>query len=480
MGFTLSVESGAVPSFVALLAAARVGEPVQLEGAGWTGEAWPHGLFAKVADASTVASAIELTPELEATFARAGIAGSFLAHVRASARGVVVSRTVQRLTFGVLALASAADYALAIRLAAAAARLGGPDAKVHAEAGEGATADVLSPDEAVARFDAAFAEDNARQMGTWLAEDIAEGRTYFFQAPRGWVRLAPEDLRDTPKEQRFARARALVRGDASPPDVASSDPRHDAVLLTAAMVFAAGADGRLDDEEAHQLEAHFATVKELAAFPPRELMDAVKTEVPSLDALRGLASPALRKKAFVLAGEVIASARGGKLTGDASDPNVQAISALATALGLDGDQAFIARVVTTVIAKYEAASVADEIARSLVLGMLLAAAADGRVDEREAALLAALARTVPELRSRDVPTLFEAARERMNAGLDAALADLDVLGGHENKCFALASEVALVAGHGPSGTMLPRLQAHIRPEAHYAECAITTFAAKYA
>ena len=474
MSFTFLVESGALPSFTALVAGAGAGEPVQLAGAGWTGEPWPVGLFAKVADASTVPSTIELTPELEETFARAGIVGSFLVFVRGSARGVVVSRTTTGVTFEVLALASAADYALAIQLAVAAARLGGAGAKVGPQ-----DESALSPDDALARFDAKFAETNARQMGTWLAEDVAAGRTYYFQGPRGWVKVTPDDLRETPQEGRLARARQLVLGDAAPPAVTSSDPRRDAVLLTAAMVFAAGADGRLDDEEARQLEAHFATVKELAAFPARELLDAVKTAVPSLDALRGLASPALRKKAFVLAGEVIASAQGGKLLGDASDPNVQAISALATALGLDGDQAFIARVVTTVMAKYQAVEVGDDVARSLVLGMLLAAAADGVVDAHEAALLSALARTVPELRSRNVETLFEAARARMNGGLEAALADLDALGGQENKCFALASEVALVAGRGPAGTILPRLREHIKPDANYAECAIATFAAKY-
>ena len=156
------------------------------------------------------------------------------------------------------------------------------------------------------------------------------------------------------------------------------------------------------------------------------------------------------------------------------------ISVLASALGLDAEQTFIARVITTVMAKYEPADVDDTVARSFVLGMLLAAAADGHIDEQEAALLSALARTVPELRSRDVPALFEAARARMDSGLEVALADLDALDGHRNKCFALASEVALVAGHGPAGTMLPRLQVHIAPEAHYAECAIATFAAKFA
>lgn len=484
MSFTFSVESSTLPSFTELLAAADVGEPVQLTGAGWTGEPWPRGLFAKIADASTVASTIELTPDLEATFARAGLAASFLAWVRASARGVVVSRTPTSISFVVLALASPADYALAIRLASAAARLGGSKVQPeHALPGpDGAlwAQGALDADEALARFDAKFADENAKQIGTWLAEDIADGRTYFFQGPRGFVQLGPTDLKDVPKEERLARARQLLLGDAAPLEVTRGDPRRDAVLLTAAMVYAAGADGKLDEQEAAQLEAHYATIAELRVYPARELFDAVKTEVSGIEALRGLASPALRKKAFVLAGEVIASARGGRLTGEATDPNVQAITALAAALGLEGDQTFIARVVTAVMAKYEVAEVSDDVARSFVLGMLLAAAADGHVDDREAALLSALARTVPELRSRDVPKLFEAARLRMNEGLDHALADLENVGSHQNKCFALAAEVALVAGQGPAGTMLPVLRDHIKPDPGYADCAIATFAAKYA
>ncbi len=477
MSSTFAVETGSLPSFTELLAAAELGEPLQLAGAGWTGESWPRGLFAKVDDAATVPSVIELTPELEASFTRAGLAGSFLAFVRGSARGVVISRMPASVTFSVLALSSADDYALAIRLAAAAARL----AKVKVRSGGGASpqGEEVTPEEALVRFGPAFAEENARQVGTWLAEDIAEGRTYHFQGPRGFTQLAPTDLREVPKDQRLARAREILAGDAPVHHATAIDPRREAVLLTAAMVFAAGADGKLDDEEARQLEAHFATIPELGRFPARELLDAVKSEVPSIAALRELGSLTLRRKAFVLAGEVIASAQGGKLGGEPGDPNVQAITALATALGLEGDQTFIARVVTAVMPKYAPSGVDDAVARSMVLGMLLAAAADGVVDAQEAALLSALARTVPELRSRDVEALFTAARARMAEGLEVALGDLGALRGNEDKCFALAAEVALVAGTGDN-PMLPRLRDRIRPSDSYAECAIATFAAKYA
>ena len=431
MSSTFAVETGSLPSFTELLAAADLAEPVQLAGAGWTGDPWPHGLFAKVADAASVPAGIELTPDLEASFARAGLAGSFLAHVRGSARGVAVSRMPAGVTFSVLALSSPGDYALAIRLAATTARLAGVKVRFSDEARP--QGEEVSAEEALVRFGPAFAEENARQVGTWLAEDVAEGRTYHFQGPSGFTQLAPADLRD----------------------------------------------GRLDEEEARQLEAHFATITELGRFPARELLDAVKNEVPSIAALRELGSLTLRRKAFVLAGEVIASAQGGKLGGDPADPNVQAITALAAALGLDGDQTFIARVVTAVMPKYAPSDVDDAVARSLVLGMLLAAAADGVVDAQEAALLSALARTVPELRSRDVEALFASARARMSEGLELALADLGSLAGNEDKCFALAAEVALVAGEGEAA-MLTRLREHIHPGDAYADCAIATFAAKYA
>jgi uncharacterized membrane protein YebE (DUF533 family) len=483
MSLSFSVSfAAAMPTFNAIIAAARLAEPVQLAGAGWTGEGWPKGLYAKVADVASAPSALELTPEVEANFVRAGVRGAFVAFVRGSARGVVVSRGQSGVTFRVPPLAAAADYALAVRLAAAAARLENASVEVDEGGGPEAGRATVAPDDLGARYDAVAADAHARRVGTWLVDDMAQERTYWFPVPRGWVELGPDDLGGVPKEERFDRARALLAGgDATPPgDAPSGDARREAVLLTAAMVFAAGADGRLDEEESRQLEAHFATVKELGAFAPRELLDAVRAEVSSLQALEALGTPLLRRKAFVLAGEVIASARLGKLTGEASDPNVQAVSALAKALCLDRDPVFVAQVVQTVMAKYERADADEDLARRLVLGMLLTAAADGKIDEREAAVLSALARTVPELRAHDVTALFDAAKTRMGDGLDAALGDLATMTRCKNKCFALAAEVALIAGRGPEGTLLPRLREHLAPDADYADSAIATFAAKYA
>jgi len=112
--------------------------------------------------------------------------------------------------------------------------------------------------------------------------------------------------------------------------------------------------------------------------------------------------------------------------------------------------------------------------------MLLTAAADGRIDDQEAAVLSALARTVPELRTRDVSTIFDAAKTRMNDGVEVALGDLAGLPSCKNKCFALAAEVALISGRGPDGTLLPRLRERLAPDSDYADSAVATFAAKYA
>src|SRR5688572_1336036 len=123
MSLSFFVPFASAPAFNAIVAAARIGEPVQLAGAGWTGEGWPKGLYAKVPDVASTPSLLELTPDVEANFARAGVSGSFIAYVRASARGIVVTRPRNGVSFRVPALASAADYTLVLRLAAAAARL---------------------------------------------------------------------------------------------------------------------------------------------------------------------------------------------------------------------------------------------------------------------------------------------------------------------------------------------------------------------
>jgi uncharacterized membrane protein YebE (DUF533 family) len=479
MSLSFDVACNELPTFNAIVGAADLGEPLQLAGAGWTGGAWPKGLFPKIVDAASAPSRLELTPELEASFSRAGVAGSFLAYLRGAARGVVVARTLAGVTLHVPVLASVSDYLLAAKLAAAAARLGETTVKVHDPSAPTPEATSLAPEAVLGRFTAEAAEAHARQVGTWLVDDIAAGRTYFFQGPRGFVALGPKELAALDDGDRFERARAMLAG-ADSFVRPGAGARRDAVLLTAAMVYAAGADGVLADEEARQLEAHFATVKELTAFPARELMDAVRSEVSGIDALAELPTLALRRKAFVLASEVIASARGGKLGGEASDPNVLAIDALAKALSLDGDQVFLAEVVRTVSAKYETGAPDDGAARGLVLAMVLTASADGRIDDREAAVLSALARTVPELRGRDVSGLFEAAKARLAEGAEAALGALAAEVSSRNKGFAVGAEVALVAGRGPSGTLLPRLRQALEPDADCADAAIATFAAKYA
>lgn len=478
MSFSFTIDRAPLPSFLEIVAAADLGEPVQLAGAGWTGEGWPKGLYAKISDAAATPTSMELTPEIEATLARAGISGSFLAFVQGCARGVEVAKTQTGIAFRVLALSSAEDYALAVRLAAATARL--VKAQVQAEHGsDGAPVPPASPDDLLARFDAKFADLNARQMGTWLAEDIAQERTYYFQGPRGFVKLGPDDLAAVPKEQRFDAALAALRGE--PPSIThATDARRDAVLLTAAMAFAAAADGKLDDAEARQLEAHFQTVRELSTHPAKELLESARAEVKSIDELRTLSSAGLRRKAFVLAAEVIASAQHGAITGDPKDPNVKAIASLAKALDVEKEPVFIAQVVRTVFAKYAPSAGADDtLARALVGGMLLAAAADGHVDAQEAAVLAGLAMTVPELKTRDFHELVDGATKRMSEGPAVAFGELGKLDASRNKAFALVAEVALVAGKGESGTLLPKLREVIAPDPDVADGAVATFAAKY-
>ncbi|MBX3234467.1 MAG: hypothetical protein KIT84_09340 [Labilithrix sp.] len=485
MSITFHVAARELPGFNAIVSASGMGAPVQLTGAGWTGEAWPKGLLANIVDAAAAPSKMELTPELEASFARAGLHGSFIAWTRGAARGVVVDRSRDGLALHVPLLASAADYLLAAGLAAGAAKLLATEVRIEdpgAPPGRGLS---FAPDALLAHWTADVAETHARQVGTWIADDVAQGRTYFFHGPRGAIALGPAELTDAPDEERFDRARAVLTGDdavlalgrdALPP---SGDGRREAVLLTAAMVFAAGADGVLADEEARQLEAHFATVQELASFDARALMAAVPSEVKGIDALGELAQLPLRRKAFVLAAEVIASARDGKLGGEPSDPNVQAVSALAKALFLDDDQLFLAQVVRTVTAKYEDAK-DDALAARLALAMLLVASADGKIDAQETAVLSALARTVPDLRAHDVGALFAAARTKIEASPDAALVTLAAMTAGKNKCFALATEVALVAGLSHERTLLPSIAAHLAPDRDYADAAIATFAAKYA
>lgn len=489
--FTVRVSAGdRLPSFLSIVAPPAPGsapvsasasgaEPVQVIGAGFTGDEWPKGLYAKVSDVASAPSTIELTPDLEATFLRAGFVGSFIAFTRTSSRGVLVTKTSDSVAYRVLALASPADYALATRLAAQTARLA--KTTVAVDDPSAPIAEPVSAEDLATRYDAKRANAHAREVGTWLVDDMAKERTYWFQGPRGWVELGPDQLGSVEEKARFDRALYLLVGGAYADETAvCPDERRRAILLTAAMAYAAGADGKLEKAESRQLEAHFATVRDFAGFAPRELLDVVRSEVGGLSALGELGSSRLRKKAFVLAGEVIASAQDGKLTGEATDPNVLAVTELAKALGLDDEQVFVAEVVQAASAKYTNLEVDDATAEKLVVAMLLAAAADGRIDEAESAVLSALARTVPELAKRDVTTVFDRAKKRLASDVEGSLGTLSDLGDAKHKCFALAAEVALVAGRGPEGTLLPRLRTAIAPDAAVADSVVTTFATKYA
>jgi hypothetical protein len=477
MGLAFTVTTPDLPAFHAIVAEASLGEPLQLAGAGWVGAAWPRGLYARVVDAASAPSKLELTPELAANFDRAGVSGSFIGYLRGAARGVVFERSTAGLTLQVPLLASAADYLLAARLAGAAARIAKATIEVD-DPGAPEASRTYAPDALLAAWSADAAEAHARKLSGWIADDIAQGRTYYLQGPTGFVAVGPELLREVPAEERIDRVRAFLVGDRAS-EVASIEPRRAAILLTAAIVFAAGADGVLAEAEARQLEAHFATVAELRSHGARELMAAVRAEVSGIEALAELPSPRLRRKAFVLAAEVIGSARDGLLGGEPTDPNVQAVSAIASALCLQDDQIFLAQVVRAVMAKYEDTRGDDTCASGLALGMVMTAAADGHVDEQEAAVLAALARTVPELRQRDVATLFGAAKARLGDGVEAALGDLVELRSGKGKCFTLATEVALVAGGNPTA-LLPRLAGRLGLPREFADAAIATFAAKYA
>ena len=151
---------------------------------------------------------MELTPELEAQFARAGIHGSFIAFTRGAARGVVVARSHEGLSLHVPMLASAADYLLAAGLAAGAAKLLETTVAVVDPGASDGGSKGLAPDAVLAQWTATSADAHARQFGSWLADDIVQGRAYFFHGPRGIIEITPAHLEKVDASERFERARA--------------------------------------------------------------------------------------------------------------------------------------------------------------------------------------------------------------------------------------------------------------------------------
>jgi uncharacterized membrane protein YebE (DUF533 family) len=492
VSFSFWVRVASAPSFAAVVEGAGAGGACELAHAGAPVDGWPKGRLTKVPDASSAASALDVTPQLDALFAKLGlVSGAFIAHVPGkSSRGVEVSwlkkGTAQ---FRVCALATAADYALARDLAASLARSTG--GVVEPEHGvDGGEQAPLTPDALVAAFDTAFFEKNAREMGGALLSMIVGGAApFFFYGPRGWVSLAANDLAGAVDvDARLTRARAILSGAEAPRASAAAsvvDGKRVAALLARAMVYAAAADGRLDPEEARVIERHFLTVNALRGYDADAILaDAQRDGAAgaSLESLREL--PQLfRYTAFVLSAEILACTRGGKIYGELSDPNVQAASKLATILGLAADEAFIIRAGVTVAAKYidGGSDVSDDMARTMTLAMLLAAAADGDVSDHETAVMAALAMTVPELRARDFGALVEAAKGRVAH----AAADFTAMPKYKNKTYGLACEIALCGQSGGGGRIsvppvLDQLQKWLGVPADFADGAVRVYGAKYA
>ncbi len=79
----------------------------------------------------------------------------------------------------------------------------------------------------------------------------------------------------------------------------------------------------------------------------------------------------------------------------------------------------------------------------------------------------------------DLPAVVARVESRVAADAEKELAAL-ANAPAKSKCFAAAAEVALVAGRGPEGTLLPRLRETLAPDADLAAAAVATFAAKYA
>lgn len=448
-------------------------------------------------------SSLELTPQLEAIFTKMGLgAGTFLAHVPGkSTRGVEVSwLTRDRAQFRVCALATGDDYALAAKLAASLAQLVG--AKVEAEHGvDGGAIDGLSPSALLSTFDTAFFEKNARDMGNGLLSQVVGGASYFFFTPAGWVALRPEHFVGVDVAERITRARKVLLDAQSatsasltqtlPSHGAAIDGKRIAVLLARGMVFAAAADGKLDPAEARVLERHFLTVNALRGYDPQEILQQAQAQAQTHAAASShvreiVELPTLyRHTAFVLAAEILACTRGGMIAGDLNDPNVKAAMTLASVLGLTADENFLVRTSATIAAKYVDAgtAVTDEMARTMTLAMLLAAAADGRVTDHETAVMAALAQTVPELRARDFAPLVEQAKGRVAQ----AAGDFAAMPKFKNKTFGLACEIALCSRSADAGgsrvsvpPVLDQLQTWLGIPKEFADGAIRIYAAKYA
>ncbi len=479
MSFSFTVAAAELPPFSDVLAEANLSVRPELKGAGELTAGWPRGLIQKIPDGSNGPSKLEMSPQLEAMFAKLGLSGSFVACTPGkSTRGVEVTRQRDGVRFRVCALSTIEDYTLAAQLAVATARV--TRGCVHPEHGYfGDPVEPLQPDAFLETFNGTFFKKNAREMSESLLAEVAAGTAWYFTVGIDWVRLEPSHLAGVPAEERLARARDVLMEGPPPAAAPAVDPqRREALLITKAMLYAAAADGKLDPEEVELLQVELMTVPGISGYDSQKLI--TDAEVLPMTALLELPLPA-RRKAFVLAAELLACTRGGKIAGETSDPNVKAAMALATSLQLQNDEAFIIDVGACVAAKFIADPVPREVSRTFLEAMLLAAAADGRVSDEEQGVIAALSRTVPQLKVGDFAVLMQEAQARVLQGLEVVAADLRALPKFKNKCWLLACEVALCTGERDENkAMLEMLRGWIKPQDEFVPRPFVTCGAKYA
>jgi len=292
--------------------------PCSSPSAGWTGVAATRSVR-QDRRRDTVPSAIELTPELEGHFLRAGLAAR--SSVCPRRRAVWCSRRTPAASRSRSSRASvSAARRLAIRLASATARLAGG---VSAPPPDDAAASDESSrrNEALASVRGAFAlEENARQVVTMLPR--TSRRTHLLlPGDRMLQRSFAPRVSATGRRNGASRART----ESFDGEVAAArdraDPRRDRSAHTRGhgLTSAAGGRRRLDDEErGAQRTCDHQWLGSLS--PGRELLDAFKGGVPTRRRFVELGSKTLRRTRFVLAGEN-RQRPGGKLGCDRRPPS---------------------------------------------------------------------------------------------------------------------------------------------------------------
>lgn len=476
MSFAFTVPlRGAAPAFEEIVRQAVL--PIRVEvTAGRLGDPWPQGMIGKVADASTVP---------EGTSPGAGMPPAFLAYSpESSVRGVEVRRGAGEVTFRVCAFASPADYMIAARLAAGLAHAtGGGVTPEHAP--DGGPATPLAAAAVVAQFDDAFARRNAWEMSHRLGDEIAAGRTYWFEGPRGWARLGPDLLGPLSPEARFASAQHVIAAGGSRPVSMRPPPstsHRAAQLLMAAAALALGDRRELTDLDRHQVAAQATLVPELQGLRPNDLIaELARGDLSSADLAS--APDALRKKAFIVAAEIVASRLGGKLTGDLhTSPDLRALASLGQHLGID--TTMVGNVIVTFAAKHNAEgsdpTTVATLAAAIATGAFMAR---GRLGEEELRVMMALALSVPDFRAASPQALLAHAAGRLaQQGPAAFREDFDRLPKFRNKCFAFAIEALFALGRDRAavGAALPQLAAWMRPSDDYAERTAMVNASKFA